>query len=152
MSQSKYKWMLFLVFVLLISNLVLAFFLFFSHDKKDRRKESPDQWAMKIYKEIGLDTAQIEVFKKEKDDYFNTMRPKWDENKKAKDSLYSKLALDPSDTNVQHLLDQINRLDRFSDSFTFAHFSKLRELLTIEQQPRFDTIIPKLVNRPRGRR
>lgn len=152
MSQSKYKWMLFLVFVLLISNMVLAFFLFFSHDKKDKKKESPDQWAMKIYKEIGLDTAQIEVFKKEKDDYFNTMRPNWDENKKAKDSLYNKLALDPSDTNVQHLLDQINRLDRFSDSFTFAHFSKLRELLTIEQQPRFDTIIPKLVNRPRGRR
>ncbi|MEY4728640.1 MAG: hypothetical protein RLZZ390_1164, partial [Bacteroidota bacterium] len=30
---------------------------------------------MKIYNEIGLDSTQIVVFKKEKDEFFNTMRP-----------------------------------------------------------------------------
>lgn len=152
MSQTKYKWMVFLVLILLISNMVLAFFLFFAIDKREKKKGNPDEWAMKIYKEIGLDTAQIEIFRKEKDDFFNTMRPIWNENRKAKDSLYKKLELNSSDLNVQVLLDQISDLDHYSDSFTFAHFSKLRELLTIEQQTRFDTIIPKLVNRPRGRR
>jgi predicted RND superfamily exporter protein len=152
MSQTKYKWMVFLVLVLLTSNMVLAFFLFFSNDKKEKNRDNQEERAMAIYKEIGLDSNQIVVFKKEKDDYFNSMRPIWNENRKTKDSLYKKLELNSSDRNVQLLLDQMSDLDQYSDSFTFAHFSKLRELLTIEQQTRFDTIIPKLVNRPRGRR
>ena len=84
MNQTKYKWMVFLVFILLLSNMVLAFFLFFANDKKSRKKENADDWAMKIYNEIGLDSAQIIVFKKEKDEYFNTMRPVWNENKMLK--------------------------------------------------------------------
>ena len=64
MSQTKYKWMVFLVLILLISNMVLAFFLFFANDKREKKKGNPDEWAMKIYKDIGLDTAQIEIFKK----------------------------------------------------------------------------------------
>ena len=152
MSQTKYKWMVFLVLILLISNMVLAFFFFFANDKKEKKKDNPDEWAMKIYKEIGLDTAQIEVFKKEKDEFFNTMRPIWNENKKAKDSLYQKLSANISDSNITRYLDQINRTNHFSDSFTFAHFSKLRAMCTPDQQVRFDTIIPKMINRPRGRR
>jgi predicted RND superfamily exporter protein len=152
MSKTKYKWMVFLVLVLLTSNMVLAFFLFFSNDKKEKNKDNQEERAMAIYKEIGLDSNQIVVFKKEKDDYFNSMRPIWNENRKTKDSLYKKLDLNSSDSNVQSLLDQISDLDHYSDSFTFDHFSKLRTRLKFEQQKRFDTVIPKLVNRPRGRR
>ena len=152
MSKTKYKWMMFLVLVLLTSNMVLAFFLFFSNDKKEKNKDNQEERAMAIYKEIGLDSNQIVVFKKEKDDYFNSMRPIWNENRKTKDSLYKKLDLNSSDSNVQSLLDQISDLDHYSDSLTFDHFSKLRTRLKFEQQKRFDTVIPKLVNRPRGRR
>ncbi|MFM1795165.1 MAG: hypothetical protein RL642_1550, partial [Bacteroidota bacterium] len=87
MNQTKYKWMVFLVIILLISNMVLAFFLFFTNNKKVKKKESPDEWAMKIYNEIGLDTAQIAIFSEEKDAFFETMRPVWNENKKAKETL-----------------------------------------------------------------
>jgi hypothetical protein len=152
MSQTKYKWMVFLVLILLISNMVLAFFLFFSNGKKEKKKDSSDEWAMKIYNEIGLDTTQITLFKKEKDDFFNTMRPVWNENKKAKDSLYQNLASNLSDSTVNDLLEKIKTTNHFSDSFTYAHFTKLRALCTPDQQVRFDTIIPKLINRPKGRR
>jgi hypothetical protein len=152
MNQTKYKWMLFLVLILLISNMVLAFFLFFSSEKKEKKKDSPDEWAMKIYNEIGLDSAQITIFKKEKDDFFNTMRPVWNENKQAKDSLYKNLASNLSDSTVNDLLEKIKTTNHFSDSFTYSHFIKLRTLCTPEQQVRFDTIIPKIVNRSRNRR
>ena len=152
MNQTKYKWMVFLVLILLISNMVLAFFLFFSNDRKEKKKDSPDEWAMKIYNEIGLDSSQIIVFKKEKDDFFNTMRPVWNENKKAKDSLYKSLAANLSDSTINNLLEQIKTTNHFSDSFTYAHFTKLRAFCTPEQQVRFDTIIPKIVNRSRNRR
>lgn len=152
MSQTKYKWMVFLVLILLISNMVLAFFLFFANDKREKKKENPDEWAMKIYNEIGLDTTQITLFKKEKDDFFSTMRPIWNENKKAKDSLYQHLASNLSDSTVNDLLEKIKTTNHFSDSFTYAHFTKLRALCTPEQQVRFDTIIPKIVSRSRNRR
>lgn len=152
MNQSKYKWMVFLVLILLISNMVLAFFLFFANDKKPRKKNSPDDWAMKIYNEIGLDSTQIAIFKKEKDIFFTTMRPVWNENKEAKEKLYNSLAINPSDSSINLLLDQIKRTNHFSDSFTFTHFQKLRALCTDEQKVRFDTIMPKLITRPRNRR
>lgn len=152
MSQTKYKWMVFLVFILLFSNMVLAFFLFFANDKKPRKKESADEWAMKIYNEIGLDSSQIVIFKKEKEEYFNTMRPVWNENRQAKENLYKKLTSNTSDSAVQNLLSLIEKTNHFSDSFTFAHFVKLRTLCTPEQQVRFDTIMPKLVLKQRGRR
>lgn len=152
MNQTKYKWMVFLVFILLLSNMVLAFFLFFANDKKPKKRENADEWAMKIYNEIGLDTTQIEIFKKEKDEYFNAMRPVWNENREAKENLYKKLTSNTSDTSVLLILSQIEKTNHFSDSFTYAHFVKLRALCTPEQQVRFDTIMPKLVLRQRGRR
>lgn len=152
MSQTKYKWMVFLVFILLLSNMVLAFFLFFANDKKSRKKENGEDWAMKIYNEIGLDSMQIVIFKKEKDIFFETMRPVWNKNRQAKENLYKKLASNSSDTSVLQLLSQIERTNHYSDSFTFTHFVKLRSMCTPEQQVRFDTIIPKLVLRQRNRR
>lgn len=152
MNQTKYKWMVFLVLILLISNMVLAFFLFFANDKKQRKKDSSDEWAMKIYNEIGLDSNQIEVFKQEKDSFFDTMRPIWNENKQAKERLFNNLAISPTDSSVSLLLEQIKRTNYYSDSLTFTHFQKLRALCTDEQKVRFDTIMPKLITRPRNRR
>lgn len=152
MSQTKYKWMVFLVLILLLSNMALAFFLFFANDKKSRKKENGEDWAMKIYNEIGLDSTQIVIFKKEKDVFFETMRPVWNQNRQAKENLYKKLASNSSDTSVLQLLSQIERTNHYSDSFTFTHFVKLRSMCTPEQQVRFDTIIPKLVLRQRNRR
>lgn len=152
MNQTKYKWMVFLVLILLLSNMVLAFFLFFANDKKPKKKENAEDWAMKIYNEIGLDSTQIVIFKKEKDVFFETMRPVWNENRQAKENLYKKLASNSSDTSVLQLLSQIERTNHYSDSFTFTHFVRLRSMCTPEQQVRFDTIIPKLVLRQRNRR
>ena len=80
------------------------------------------------------------------------MRPIWNENKEAKEKLYNNLAISPTDSSVILLLEQIKRTNHFSDSFTFMHFQKLRALCTDEQKIRFDTIMPKLITRPRNRR
>lgn len=152
MNQTKYKWMIFLVVILLISNMILAFFLFFTNEKNPRKKMSPEEWSMKIYNEIGLDSAQVAIFFDEKDAYFEIMRPVWNENKKAKELLYQNLTGGLPDSTISQLLDQIKRTNHFSDSFTYNHFVKLRALCTPEQQMRFDTIIPKLVLKQRGKK
>ncbi|MFM7221827.1 MAG: hypothetical protein ACKO03_00165 [Bacteroidota bacterium] len=151
MNQTTYKWMLFIVLILLISNVVMAFFLFGDEIKGGSKKGKGEDMAMKVYREIGLDSDQVKVFLSSKEEYFKQMRPVWGEIKKLKDSLYQQMEMNSSDSIVNGLLNSITERNRYADSFTYDHFSKLRVLCTPDQQARFDTIIPKLINRSRRR-
>jgi hypothetical protein len=153
MNQSKYKWILFLVAVLLISNVVLAIFLFSSKEKKtdsNKKRESP---STIIYKELGLTNQQIDTFKTNKDLFFKDMRPIWDEIKNLKDSLYGHMDVDSKDSSIQLLTAAISQKTKEADLKMYQHFVEMRKLCTSEQQVRFDTIIPKFLNRSgRGNR
>jgi hypothetical protein len=153
MNQSKYKWILFLVAVLLISNVFLAIFLFSSKEKKtdsNKKRESP---STIIYKELGLTNQQIDTFKTNKDLFFKDMRPIWDEIKNLKDSLYGHMDVDSKDSSIQLLTAAISQKTKEADLKMYQHFVEMRKLCTSEQQVRFDTIIPKFLNRSgRGNR
>ena len=151
MTQTRYRWMLFIVLVLLISNVVLAYFLTgFNVDKKSNKKK-PEDRVSAWYKEVGLEQSQIDTFKILKEDYFKVMKPIWGEIRILKDSLYSQLDKAPEDSVVASLLTAISQKNLASDKQTFSHFSRLRTMCTPDQQVRFDTIIPKMLNRPWSR-
>ena len=149
MNQKKYKWLFFLLSILLISNILLAVFLFISNSGKNGSQNKND--GSSIYKEIGLTNVQIDTFKARKEAYFKEMRPLWNEIKELKDSMYKRLEADSSDMIVKTLSLEIAQKTNIADMKTYQHFSELRKLCTPDQQVRFDTIIPKLVNR-RNRR
>lgn len=150
MSQAKYKWMVFLVTILLISNIVLAFFLF-SNDKKDEKKNGREDYAMMFYKELGLTSTQIDTFKLMKDEYFKEMKPIWGEIRDLKDSLYRNMGTLSQDSSAGSLIILINEKNKSADQKTFQHFIKLREKLDQTQQVKFDTSIAKMMNRPWNR-
>jgi ribosomal protein S24E len=79
------------------------------------------------------------------------MRPLWNEIKELKDSMYKRLEADSNDLIVKSLSSEIANKTSIADMKTYQHFSELRKFCTPEQQVRYDTIIPKLVNR-RNRR
>ena len=149
MNQKKYKWLFFLLSILLVSNIVLAVFLFISNSSKDGSQNKND--GSSVYIEIGLTSVQIDTFKARKEAYFKEMRPYWNEIKELKDSMYKKLEADSNDLSVKMLSLEIAQKTNMVDLKTYQHFVELRTLCTPEQQVRFDTLIPKLVNR-RNRR
>ena len=151
MSQTKYRWMVFLVLILLISNIVLAFFLFSSGKSSDRRKGKEDL-AMAFYKEVGLNDQQIDTFKVLKEEYFKEMKPIWGEIRELKDSLYRNMGSLSKDSSAMILIAIINQKNSLADQKTFSHFIKLRMKLDSTQQYRFDTSIAKIINRPWGSR
>lgn len=151
MSQTKYKWMIFLVAILLVSNIVLAFFLF-SSDKKQDQKKSRDDFAMAFYKEIGLTKNQIDTFKILKEEYFKEMRPIWGEIRGLKDSLYRNMGTLSKDSSALKLISLINQKNTTADIKTFDHFIVLRNKLDAGAQTKFDTSIAKMMNRPWGSR
>ena len=151
MSQTKYKWLIFLIAILLVSNLVLAFFLF-SSDKKQDQKRSRDDLAMAFYKEIGLSNTQIDTFKILKAEYFKEMRPIWSEIRGMKDSLYRNMGKLSKDSAAVKLIFMINQKNTVADIKTFDHFIVLRNKLDTGSQIKFDTSIAKMMNRPWGSR
>jgi hypothetical protein len=143
--------MLFLVFILLMSNIVLAFILFSSKDREQRGRSSGDT-AMAVYKEIGLSDTQIDSFKTMKDSFFKDMKPLWAEIRTLKDSLYRNMDKGLEDSTHKKLIAEIAAKSQVADQTMYSHFVEIRLLCTDEQKIRFDTIVPKLVNRSWRRR
>lgn len=145
MDKTKNRWLLFLVVILLISNLVLAFFYFFDEKSNDRKKR--EDFSMTVYKEIGLTDTQIDTFKVLKDEFFNEMKPMWGEIHSLKDSLYRNMGRGMGDSASNQLMDKLAEKTSAADRKMYNHFLRLRSLCNEDQKVRFDTIIPKLVNR-----
>jgi len=151
MSQTRYRWMLFLVIILVASNILLGYLLMQSGNRAvERKRKGNDVSAW--YAEVGLEQAQIDTFKILKEEYFKDMKPLWGDIRQLKDSLYQQLDKGVEDSTAQHILSLISQKNLEVDTRTYLHFTKLRKFCTPTQQARFDTIIPKLINRPGRRR
>jgi hypothetical protein len=151
MSQTRYKWMLFLVIILVASNILLGYLLLQSDNHpivKKRKGNDVSAW----YAEVGLEQEQIDTFKVLKEEYFKDMKPLWSDIRQLKDSLYLQLDKSLEDSTAQNILMMISKKNLEADSRTYMHFTKLRKFCTPAQQVRFDTIIPKLINRTGRRR
>lgn len=143
--------MLFLVIILVASNILLGYLLMQSGNhpiEKKRKGNDVSAW----YTEVGLEQEQIDTFKVLKEEYFKDMKPLWSDIRQLKDSLYLQLDKSLEDSTAQNILMMISKKNLEADSRTYMHFTKLRKFCTPAQQVRFDTIIPKLINRTGRRR
>jgi hypothetical protein len=143
--------MLFLVIILVASNILLGYLLMQSGNQPVKNKKKANDVSA-WYAEVGLEQAQIDTFKILKEEYFKDMKPLWGDIRQLKDSLYQQLDKGVEDSTAQHLLSLISQKNLEVDTRTYLHFTKLRKFCTPTQQARFDTIIPKLINRPGRRR
>lgn len=143
--------MLFIVIILVTSNIILAFLLTGFKSEKQEVKKRPADRLSPWYSEVGLEKDQIDTFRIFREDYFKVMKPIWNEIRELKDSLYAHLEKSPEDSLINNYLVQISQKNLVADRNTFSHFSRLRTMCTPEQQIKFDTIIPKMVNRPWNR-
>jgi len=151
MTQTRYKWMLFLVIILVASNVLLGYLLMQSSGKTVERKRKGSEVSA-WYAEVGLAQDQIDTFKILKEEYFNDIKPIWSDIRQLKDSLYQQLDKGVEDSSAQGILLKISQKNLEADTRTYSHFTKLRRFCSPEQQARFDTIIPKLINRTGKRR
>ena len=143
--------MLFLVIILVASNILLGYLLLQSGNhpmEKKRKGNDVSAW----YAEVGLEQDQIDTFKVLKEEYFKDMKPLWGDIRQLKDSLYLQLDKSLEDSTAENILLMISKKTLEIDTRTYMHFTKLRKFCTPAQQIRFDTIIPKLINRTGRRR
>jgi hypothetical protein len=136
------KWVLLLILTLVATNLVLAFIAF-----SQKQSSEVDN---SFRKQLGLTEEQAKTFDEKKKHYFATMKPSWEKVAELKDSLYQHLGdADVSDSLIASYVDRWHAINHESDIKLFLHFREMRTHCTPDQQPRFDSVVTKMVSRRR---
>jgi hypothetical protein len=80
------------------------------------------------------------------------MKPLWESIKELKNTLYTHMGKSGTeDSLIQSLTSEIAEKNREADLKMYQHFIEIRALCTPEQKIRFDSVIPKFINRDRKR-
>ncbi len=145
--KSSNKILTLVIGLLLVSNIVLVFFLVNGNGKKPMKRDRTDPAEMMI-KEVGMDAQQAATHKQMKEDHFKAVRPLYDSLRAAK-ATYFGLVKDAAvtDSMAKTYRDRIAAWQSTIDSMTFAHFRKMRNQLNPVQQVNYDEFVQKLMKR-----
>ena len=148
MSTSKNKSLIFIIAVLLLTNIaVLGYFLWF---KKPSRQEGPGHGGIEtaLRKDVGFNDQQIAQYKLLKEEQWKNFRPMFDNMRKAKDSLFSLLSNENiNDSLINITADVIAQRQKEIDLRMFNHFRQIRALCTPNQLPKYDSLIQRMMKK-----
>ena len=147
-TPTKNKLFIFIIALLLISNigLVVFFMGMNKHDSRDNRGRGEITRVLK--EEIGFSETQIKEYEEIRMAHREKMRPLFDSIRITKESLYNQLYLPEINDSIFNIASSaVGEKQQMIDRHLFNHFRTLRELCTAEQQPKFDTMIKHMVQR-----
>ena len=145
------KVLVFIIGVLLLSNIAMLYFYLTKKNCEDKPKESnkprTEFLVEKLKNEVGFTDSQIAQYREIRTKHKESMRPLFDDIFYAKDSLYKLLVRSqpPSDSTVNLYLKEIGNRQEVIDQKIFNHFLTLKQLCTPDQVPRYDSTIQKVI-------
>lgn len=146
---SRNRNLLIIIGVLLLTNMaVLVYFLgakkrATSHSEKDRSSV-----AELLQKEVGFSDEQVAQYKQLKEEQRETIRPMYDDMRKAKENLFKLLSYpQTSDSVLNQAADNIAQKQKALDMQTFNHFKRVKALCTPGQQPKYDSMVQRMIQK-----
>jgi len=151
MKNSNNKILTVAVVLLLVTNIALVFFLMNNKGKgNEKRTGAKGDPSEVMAKELNMTEQQKNEHKQLKDDHFKAMKPFYDSLRTAKAAFYALTKeADVNDSTLAVYSQRIYDRQAEIDKYTFAHFKRVRNLLTAEQQPKFDEFLQKMMQRGR---
>lgn len=149
MKNSYNKLLAVAVALLLITNIALVFFMVKGKKKGDDREMKSDPSEIMV-KELNMTEEQQAQYKQLKDEHLKNIKPLFDSVRAAKTAYFGLLKdANISDSIADIYSQRIYDRQAIADKATFAHFRKVRNLFTADQQPKFDQFIQKMMQRGR---
>lgn len=150
------KAMVFLVVVLLISNIALVLYFLVIKKPTGYAGNRPGNFSLvdHMKKEVGFNEEQSEKFKQLLEQNRDSMKVYAEKVKAAKTSLY-KLLQQPNtpDSLITAAGKTLGNEQQAMELQMFRHLQRVRALCATDQIPKFDTMVSKMSNRsPWGRR
>lgn len=147
-NTPRNKNLLIIIAVLLLTNIaVLGYFLFFKTPGKPFNNNDRERNGITevLQKEVGFSDEQVAKYKELKEKQQQTIRPMFDDMRKAKDSLFSMLSKENiADSVLDKMSDVIAQKQKALDLQTFRHFKNVRGLCTVDQQPKYDSMLVRM--------
>ncbi len=151
MKNSTNKILTIAVVLLLITNIALVVFMVMGKNKRNTKYAGgKGDLSEMMAKELNMTEQQKKNHKQLKDEHFKNIRPLLDSVRATKTALFA-LVKDPTvnDSAVNLYTQRISETQATIDKLTFAHFKRIRNLFTAEQQPKFDEFVQKMMQRNR---
>src|SRR5689334_10354179 len=147
---SRNKVLLTIIAVLLIANIAMLVFFFRFHNHPPEEKRPG--FTEKLKSQVGFSADQMKIAVPKKDAFWKDMRGRFEEMKKTKEKFYYQL-YDPSipDSVIELKAEKIGELQKQMDLKVIKHFKEIRKLCTPEQLPRFDSLLPPIIERMTAR-
>ena len=142
---SRNRVLLTIIAVLLITNVVMLV-LFFRMQKPAEKPRT--SFTERLKTEVGFTAEQMAVYEPKKKAFWSRMRERFDEIKKTKEDFYF-LMYDPNvnDSVLNVKADSIGNQQKELDLFVIRHFKDVRKMCTPEQLPKYDSLLPSIVER-----
>jgi periplasmic protein CpxP/Spy len=147
---SRNKVLLTIIAILFVTNIVmLVLFLRMSPNLQEPKKLG---FTEKLKNQVGFSPEQMAIFEPKKKVFWNSVRARFDEIKKTKEDFYNYM-YDPTvpDSVLEAKAETIGKQQKELDLFVIRHFKEIRTLCTPEQLPKYDSLLPPLIERMTAR-
>jgi protein CpxP len=155
MKSSNTRILTIAVVLLLLTNIALVAFIVMGKNSRGGKPGGGGRFSTSemMAKELNMTEQQKKDHKQLKEDHLKNIKPLFDSIRSAKTSLYALLKDSTvNDSLVTVYTRVIGEKQSMIDQLTFAHFRRIRNLFTPEQQPKFDGFIQKMMQRGGGRK
>jgi protein CpxP len=152
-SRSTNKVLVFIIFLLLLTNiLVLGYFLFFCK-KTPKKEKAKDSFASVLQREVGFTDEQAARFNELKKTHWDSAKRNMDEIIGIKNAIFDLTRQkNAPDSIVEKLADSIGRLQKQVEISAFRHVVETRKICTPEQEPAYDSLMIKIINKGKSRK
>lgn len=152
-KQNRSKVFLSIIAILLIANIAMVSFFLMKKDgrKPEKRMDRKTMISNFLKTEIGFDTAQLKQYDVLSTRHRENMKRMFDSLRSSKDRQFKQLvAGDFSDSVMITVAEQSAATQKIMELQMFNHLKNVRKLCTAEQQPKFDSLFVKVLNRRGG--
>jgi Spy/CpxP family protein refolding chaperone len=149
-KQNRSKVFLSIIAILLVANIALVYFFLMKKDgeKPPKRTDRTAMIADFLKKEIGFDTVQLQQYYALSNMHKDNMKKMFDSLRSSKDSQFAALtAGNFSDSVMNSTAEKSAVSQKIMELQMFNHLKNIRLLCTAGQQPKFDSLFVKVLNR-----
>ena len=139
--------LLFLLAVLLIINIIMLIF-FFNMNKQEPVGARRVGFTERLQTQVGFTPQQMEAYEPKKKLFWSGIRKRFDSIKETKQNFYYQI-YDPSitDSVLEAKSVIIGRQQKDLDLQVIRYYKDVRSLCTPDQLPKFDSLIPPIIER-----
>jgi hypothetical protein len=149
-QRSRNKISLVIIAILLVTNVVMLAMYF----KMCKTQGEPKRigFTERLKKEVGFTPDQMSVYNVKKEAFLKGIRQRFDQIKKTKEDFYFQMYDSTvSDSTLQSKAAIIGDQQKDLDLHVIRHFKDVRKMCTHAQLPKYDSLLPSIIERMTSR-